>query len=164
MKGLHNIQPVKASQKRRKRVGRGNSSGTGNYSGRGMKGQRSRSGGKSGLAARSMRAYLLRIPKTRGFSSGRKGYTIITLAQLQALFEDGARIAPKQLRSRGLITAKEPVKILANGELSKKFTVAAHQFSAQAKTAIEKAGGTIEFIIHPKSKSQEKQEQKKKKS
>jgi len=77
MIGLHSIHPGPRSKKTRTRIGRGNGSGIGTYSGRGIKGQRARSGGKSGLTARAMKPYLLRIPKSRGFASDAVPFSVV---------------------------------------------------------------------------------------
>ena len=114
---LHNISPNKGATKKRKRVGRGNSSGHGTYSGRGQKGQKSRSG-VTGLKRLGMKKQLLQIPKTRGFKSGKPANQVISLDQISNNFKDGAIITPKSLLTRKLIgTMKLPVKILGGGEL-----------------------------------------------
>ena len=146
MKGLHNISKAKNSQRTRKRVGRGDSSGKGKYSGRGQKGQRSRSGGKKGLVARSMKSYLMRIPKTRGFNADSQVYNLVNLDDLQKHFTDGAQVTLKQLRIKKLIDIRKPTKVLARGKISRKLTVSAHIFSEAAKQSIKKAGGTVQVI------------------
>lgn len=146
MKGLHNISKVKKASRTKKRVGRGNASGKGTYSGRGQKGQRSRSGGKSGLVARSMKSYLMRIPKTRGFNADSQRYNVVNLDELQKNFTDGAQVTLKQLQKKLLIDIRKPTKILARGKISRKLHVSGHIFSATAKLAIEKAGGSIQII------------------
>ena len=114
---LHNISPNKGATKKRKRVGRGNSSGHGTYSGRGQKGQKSRSG-VTGLKRLGMKKQLLQIPKTRGFKSGKPANQVISLDQISNNFKDGAIITPKSLLTRKLIgTIKLPVKILGGGQL-----------------------------------------------
>lgn len=144
MKGLHSLRRAPGSRTRRVRIGRGNGSGIGSYSGKGIKGQRARAGGRSGLTARSMRQYLLRIPKARGkgFKPQSKDYAIVTLGQLQTHFNDGESVTPKILIRKKLIPGMTEVKILSGGDLTKKLEVTADAFSASAKDQIEKAGGT----------------------
>lgn len=139
---LSNLQKSKGSTHRRKKVGRGSGSGHGNYSTRGMKGQRSRSGGRTGLAARSMRSYLLRIPKNRGFRSIHPKYATVNVGVLNNLFKDGDKVNVRILLKKGLIMSIENgLKILSTGPLDKKLTIEASAFSASAKKKIEDAGG-----------------------
>jgi large subunit ribosomal protein L15 len=139
---LSNLQKSKGSTHRRKKVGRGSGSGHGNYSTRGMKGQRSRSGGRTGLAARSMRSYLLRIPKNRGFRSIHPKYATVNVGVLNNLFKDGDKVNVRILLKKGLImTIENGLKILSTGPLDKKLTIEASAFSATAKKKIEEAGG-----------------------
>ncbi|MBT4349896.1 50S ribosomal protein L15 [bacterium] len=147
MLGLHNLKAKHKGIKAKRRVGRGNATGKGTYSTRGMKGQRSRSGGKSGLTARSMKSYLLRIPKVRGFNSLNKKFACVNVRELQTNFKDGATINARGLLKAGLIdTINNGIKILSLGEISKKFNVEADAFSEAAKVKIEKAGGKIVLV------------------
>ena len=153
---LHNLQKSKGKRKRKK-VGRGNSSGTGTYSGRGLKGQRSRSGGKSGLRARSIKSYLLRIPKVKGFKSLRSKQETVNIKDLAQNFQEGEIVNASALFKLGLIkTITKGVKILAVGELKKKLIVEANSFSKKAKEKIEKAGGEIKLILVKKVKKENK--------
>jgi len=114
---LHTIGPNKGATKKRKRVGRGNSSGHGTYSGRGQKGQKSRSG-VTGLKRLGMKKQLLQIPKARGFKSKKPKSQVVSLAQINSNFKDGAVISPKSLLAKKLIgTIELPIKILGGGEL-----------------------------------------------
>jgi len=125
MLSLNNLQKSK-SIKPSKRLGRGNASGSGNYSTRGMKGQRSRSGGKSGLMSRSIKGYLLRIPKNRGFRSLQSKMIPVNVGELDKNFKEGTVINARQMLKVGLIkNISKGVKILSQGKLSKKFTVEA---------------------------------------
>lgn len=143
---LHNLKKSKGITKS-KRLGRGNSSGVGTYSTRGMKGQRSRSGGKSGLIARSIKSYLLRIPKVKGFKSFKPKYETINIKDLQNHFEDGDKVNARSLIKLGLIkTITNGIKVLSVGDLKKKLTVEANAFSAEAKRKIEEAGGEAKLI------------------
>lgn len=129
----------------RKRLGRGPGSGTGKTCGKGTKGQRSRSGfsSKPGFEGGQMPLFR-RLPK-RGFSNAlfRKDYTIINVGQLEAL-EDGTNVTLDTILSKGLVSkSSELLKILGDGELTKKLNVSAQRFSASARKKIEAAGGTI---------------------
>ncbi len=139
----HTLKKNTQARSSRRRLGRGNAS-HGNYSGRGMKGQRSRSGGKSGLARRSFMRNLRNIPKHGGFTSPHGKAATVTLGMINTHFADGDVVAPHTLLKKQVIaTIKSGVKIVSKGELSKKVTVKGCKTSAQAKAAIEKAGGTI---------------------
>lgn len=151
MLSLHNLQKDKSLTRPKKRVGRGDGSGVGTYSGRGMKGQRSRSGGKSGLALRSIKSYLLRIPKVRGFKSIHPNAATVNLNDLQDNFNKGQTITARDLLKKGLIkNIKHGIKILGDGQLSKNLIVKANAFSNTAKEAIIKAGGEAIIIKRPK--------------
>jgi large subunit ribosomal protein L15 len=120
-----------------------------------MKGQRARAGGRSGLTARSMRQYLLRIPKARGkgFKPQSNSYSIVTLGQIHKAFNNGEAVNMKSLRVKQLVSGPESVKVLSGGEYSKKLEISAHAFSASAKEQIEKAGGkAIEIAVTKESK------------
>jgi|SaaInlV_200m_DNA_2_1039689.scaffolds.fasta_scaffold59924_2 large subunit ribosomal protein L15 len=147
MLSLHNLKKGKGTEKKSKRLGRGNATGSGNYSTRGMKGQRSRSGGKSGLALRSIKSYLLRIPKVRGFKSLNKSKATVNVGALEQKFSSGETINTRAMLKAGLIdTISNGVKILSDGKITKNFTVEAEDFSASAKEKIEAAGGKIVII------------------
>lgn len=143
---LNNLKINKKAKKSPKRVGRGNASGHGTYSTRGLKGQRSRSGGKRGLQRFAMALKLRSKPKIGGFKSLYLKYDIVNLDQLEANFENGEIVNVTKLIAKNLIkSAKNGVKILGKGQLSKKLTVSAHAFSETAKEAIIKAGGKIQL-------------------
>src|SRR5438045_5754442 len=155
--GLHNLKPNPGSRHRRKRVGRGEGSGFGKTSGRGQKGAGSRSGAKSrpnaegGQMPIHMRMRKLRGPhmkKSMPFEQyGRTHTQPVNLRDLDARFDDGAEVTPDALRAAGLATRKEvPVKVLGQGEITKKLTVQAHGFSATAREKIEAAGGTCQIL------------------
>jgi large subunit ribosomal protein L15 len=144
---LHELHPAEGSRHVRNRVGRGSSSGNGKTSGRGQKGQKSRSGGGVRLGFEGGQTPLfMRLPK-RGFTNiNRKDYAIVNLDVLNR-FEDGAEVTPTTLIEAGLVKdAKSGIKILGNGELTKKLSVKAAKFSKSATTAIEAAGGSVEVI------------------
>lgn len=145
---LHDLTPAPGSTKNRKRVGRGNSSGHGTTSGRGQKGQGSRSGGTKGAGFEGGQTPLaMRLPKLPGFVSPRRiEYTPINVSTLEARFENDAVIDGAALKAARLTKYEdEPVKILGDGELTKKFTVKADKVSASAKAKIEAAGGKVEL-------------------
>ena len=144
---LHELHPAEGSRHVRNRVGRGSSSGNGKTSGRGQKGQKSRSGGGVRLGFEGGQTPLfMRLPK-RGFTNiNRKDYAIVNLDVLNR-FEDGAEVTPTTLIEAGIVKdAKSGIKILGNGELTKKLTVQAVKFSKSAQEAIEKAGGKVEVL------------------
>ena len=145
---LHDLKPNAGSNKRRKRVGRGNGSGKGTYSGRGLNGQGSRAGGTKGAGFEGGQTPLaMRLPKLPGFVSPRRiEYTPINVFTLEARFENDAVIDGAALKAARLTKYEdEPVKILGDGELTKKFTVKADKVSASAKAKIEAAGGKVEL-------------------
>src|SRR4051795_6934733 len=155
--GLHNLKPNPGSRHRRKRVGRGEGSGFGKTSGRGENGAGSRSGSKrkanleGGQNPIHMRMRKLRGPhmkKSMPFEAyGRTHTQPVNLRDLDARFDDGAEVTPDSLRENNLATRKDvPVKVLGQGEISKKLTVHAHGFSATAREKIEAAGGTCQVI------------------
>jgi large subunit ribosomal protein L15 len=155
--GLHNLKPAPGSRKARKRVGRGEGSGTGKTAGRGQKGWGSRSGAKrrarfeGGQNPIHMRMRKLRGPhmkKSMPFEPFRTHTQPVNLADLEARFDAGATVTPEALRDKGLATRKNvPVKVLAEGEISKSLTVHAHGFSKAAREKIEGAGGNCEVIM-----------------
>jgi large subunit ribosomal protein L15 len=152
--GLHSLRPAPGSRRRRKRVGRGEGSGVGKTAGRGQKGAGARSGSKvrpgfeGGQMPVHMRLRKLRGPhmkKSMPFERFRTQTQPVNLRDLEARFEDGAEVTPETLAAAGLATRKGvPVKVLADGDLSKTLTVRAHRFSRAARERIEAAGGTCE--------------------
>lgn len=142
---LSNLKPFLKSKKRKKRVGRGDSSGHGSYSGRGQKGQRSRSGGRKGLKLKGLKPIIKRIPKLGGFKSIRPKYFPLNLKILEQLAQEGDKeITPELLYKKGIIrNPKEKIKILAQGKLTQKLIVYAHSFSKSAEKAIKEVGGEI---------------------
>ena len=144
---LHELSPVAGSTFEAKRKGRGHGSGNGKTGGRGHKGQHARSGGKTRVGFEGGQMPLVRrIPK-RGFNNiFAKPLEAINVDVLNK-FEDGAVVDAKALLEKGILSKCEyGVKILGNGELTKKLTVRASAFSASAKEKIEKAGGVAEVI------------------
>ena len=144
---LHELQYTEGARKARKRVGRGTSSGTGKTAGRGQKGQGARSGGGKKPGSEGGQTPLFRRLPKRGFTNiNAKEYTLVNLDQLN-VFEDGTEVTPVVLKEAGIIRAeKSGVKVLGNGELTKKLTVKAAKFSKSAEAAITAKGGSIEVI------------------
>ncbi|MDD3187114.1 MAG: 50S ribosomal protein L15 [Bacilli bacterium] len=145
---LNAIYAPYGATKERKRVGRGTSSGTGKTSGKGHKGQNARSGGgvRPGFEGGQLPLYR-RLPK-RGFSNAKfkVEYAVINLSDLEK-FEEGAVVTPELLKEMGLVKNQlDGIKVLGNGELTKKLVVKANKFSQSAKETIEKCGGKAEVI------------------
>ncbi|MDX1775331.1 MAG: 50S ribosomal protein L15 [Desulfobulbales bacterium] len=142
---LSNLSPKKGTNRERKRVGRGQGSGRGRTATRGHKGSKSRSGYgvRPGFEGGQM-PLQRRLPK-RGFNNiFRKEYAIVKIQDLE-VFDTGSRVDRDALVEAGLIRKKtDPVKLLANGELSKSLTVAVDKVSKSARIKIEAAGGTVE--------------------
>ena len=151
---LHTLQPRPGAKHRRKRLGQGESSGHGKTSGRGGKGQTARSGSSIRIGFEGGQMPLIRrIPK-RGFNNARHAtrYLPVNLDSLNQ-FDEGSRVDEQALRGAGLANGRaDGVKILGNGELTKKLNVSAHAFSASAKSKIEAKGGTCEVITVKKER------------
>lgn len=139
----HELKP-KMKKKRRKVLGRGDSSGHGSYSTKGAKGQKARSG-VGGLKLLGMRHIVLSTPKLKGFRSIHPKSQVITPGQLDKNFEDNGAVEPKILLEKNLIrTLDADVKIISGGKLSKKLSIKGCKVSAGAKAVIEAAGGKVE--------------------
>jgi len=142
----HTMKKNKTSAKNKKRVGRGNATGKGTYASRGLKGQRSRSGGKGGGQRRGFKQALQKVPKLRGFKSPHAKSQTVTLATLERVAEKGVVVTPFFLKEKNLIkNVKDPVKIVATGELKKKVAITGCLATKNAVALVEKAGGTITF-------------------
>lgn len=153
MFSLNNLQP---SGKKRKRIGRGGERG--GTSGRGHKGQNARSGGPKGRGFEGGQTPLQRRLPKRGFTNARfsKDISIVNISSLERVFADGQEISVVQFIEKGLIKPKKSeqqaiksrafVKILGDGQLSKKLIVSAHAFSLSAVESIKKAGGMTHII------------------
>ena len=144
---LHDLKPAVGATTAPKRLGRGTGSGLGKTSGKGHKGAKARSGGgkRPGFEGGQM-PLTMRLPK-RGFTNIlRKEFVAINVDRLE-IFEDGMVVTPVELIQYGIIkNVEDGIKILGNGELTKKLTVQANKFSASAKEKIEAAGGKAEVI------------------
>jgi large subunit ribosomal protein L15 len=148
---LHELHPAPNSRKARTRVGRGIAAGQGKTSGRGQKGQGSRSSSTlpKGFEGGQMRLSQ-RLPKLRGFHNRwKKDFAVVNLGKLNR-FEDGAVVDAETLKAAGLISpARDGVKLLAAGSLSRALTVRVTRASAAARVAVEAAGGTLELLGAP---------------
>ena len=145
---LHELRPSEGAFKTSKRLGRGTGSGLGKTSGKGHKGQNARSGGgvRPGFEGGQLPLFR-RLPK-RGFSNAmfKVEYATINVSDLEK-FEDGAVVTPELLKEMGILKKQlAGVKVLGNGELTKKLTVKAHKFSVSAIEKIEAIGGKAEVI------------------
>lgn len=142
---LNELQPAAGAKRRRKRVGCGMGSGHGKTSGRGHKGQKSRTGAKIARGFEGGQMPLIRRLPKRGFTSMAKRYQIVNTAQLER-FDHGANVDVAALFDAGLVrNAVEPVKLLGNGELGKKLTIAVAAASASARKKVEAAGGSLKL-------------------
>jgi large subunit ribosomal protein L15 len=144
---IHDLFPAPGSKKDRKRVGRGHGSGHGGSSGRGNNGQLSRAGGGKGPGFEGGQNPLhMRMPKLPGFKNRNKvDYAVVNVSRLDALFADGETVDCETLAAKGVIKkTTDPVKVLGDGDLTKKLTVKVDKVSAPAKAKIEAAGGTVE--------------------
>jgi large subunit ribosomal protein L15 len=158
---LSNLSPAQPREDR-KRVGRGLGSGKGRYSGRGIKGQKSRAGSHKMAAGfeGGQTKLFMRIGKLRGNTSAdampigpfRTSTQPVNLRDLDR-FDVGSEVTPETLVEKGLLkNTKIDVKLLGNGELTKKLTVRVHAISASAREKVEAAGGTVELLREPKVK------------
>ena len=144
---LHELKPAFGSTTAPKRLGRGIGSGLGKTSGKGHKGAKARSGGGKRPGFEGGQLTLIRRLPKRGFTNNfRTEYVAINVDRLE-VFEDGMVVTPVELIQYGIIkNVQDGVKILGNGEITKKLTVQANKFSASAKEKIEAAGGKAEVI------------------
>jgi len=145
--------------KKRKRVGRGPGSGHGKTAGRGHKGQKSRSGwSASPIFQGGAMPLVRRVPK-RGFNNKfALSVVAVNVGDLERVFEAGEDVNPETLKQRSLAKKRYDVlKILGNGELSKKLNVSAHRFSQSAQEKIEQAGGTVTVLAGKKPVVKNKQ-------
>ena len=146
---LHNLKPAAVSTKTRKRIGRGPGSGMGGTSTRGHKGAKQRSGYSKKIGFEGGQMPLQRRLPKHGFKNiNRVEYKAINIATIQALAEakNLEKVGIEDLVAAGFVSAKHLVKVLGNGELTKKVDVEAHAFSKSAEAAIQAAGGTATKI------------------
>ncbi len=143
---IQDLKPAPGSTHKRKRVGRGRSSGHGKTCGRGTKGEKARGKIRQGFEGGQM-PLQRRLPKLKGFKPrNKKEYQLVNVEKLN-VFADGELVSPETLQAKRLIkeTVKD-VKILGSGELERKLTVKAHAFTAGAVAKIEARGGSVEVV------------------
>jgi len=150
MTSLNTIKPNAGSRRAETRVGRGNGSGKGTFSGRGMNGQNCRSGGGVPDWFEGGQTPLFRrMPKLKGFSNAKfkKQFNVVNLDDLQTLADKKITTIDKAVLLENKVIRKKnlPVKLLGRGELKSKLTIKLDFVSESAKTAVEKAGSTIEL-------------------
>jgi large subunit ribosomal protein L15 len=145
---LHTLKGPRGATRNRKRIGRGPGSGTGEQSGKGVKGQKARTGhhgARFGFEGGQM-PMQRRLPKVGFKNPFRVEYFPVNIGHLEDTFEGGT-VGLAEMQQAGLVPRRcERVKVLADGELSKKLLIKAHAFSAAAKAKIEKAGGSVELL------------------
>jgi large subunit ribosomal protein L15 len=146
---LHTLKAPRGATRNRKRIGRGPGSGTGEQSGKGVKGQKARTGhhgARFGFEGGQM-PMQRRLPKVGFKNPFRQPYFAVNVGHIEDTFDAGSTVGLDELRQAGLVPRRsDRIKVLGDGEITKKVTVKAHKFSAAAKEKIEKAGGTIEVI------------------
>lgn len=146
---IHDLFPAPGSRKGKKRVGRGHGSGHGGTSGRGNNGQLSRAGGGKGPGFEGGQNPMhMRLPKLPGFKNrNRVEYAVVNVSRLDEIFVDGDSVDAEALVAKGVIkSVNEQVKVLGDGEITKKLNVKVDKVSAPAKAKIEAAGGTVETL------------------
>lgn len=144
---LHTLAPNKGAKHRVKRLGCGESSGHGKTSGKGNKGQKARSGSGTRVGFEGGQMPLHRRLPKRGFNNinFKTKVEVVNLSQLEKAFNDGDTVNEEALRKAGLINrACEQVKVLGQGEITKKLVLVVDTISASAKEKVEKAGGSVE--------------------
>ncbi len=140
------LHAPEGANKAPKRVGRGSSSGLGTTAGKGNKGQQSRSGGKTYVGFEGGQMPLYRRIARRGFSNEpfKKVFAIFNLSQLEEKYADGETVDRVSLDAKGLLTKNaDGIKVLGDGDITKKLNVCVDKVSASAKEKIEKAGGSV---------------------
>ena len=146
---IHEITEKVGRYKARKRIGRGEGSGSGGTAGRGHKGAGSRAGFKRRPGCEGGQMPLFRRMPKRGFTNApyKEHFHVVNLTTLEARMDDGTDVTPEVLAAAGIIRdAALPVKILGEGELTKKLQITAARFSASAREKIEKAGGSVNEV------------------
>lgn len=144
---LSDLFPAQGSKKKRTRVGRGHAAGKGKTAGRGLNGQGSRSGGTKGAGFEGGQTPLARrLPKLPGFTNiNRVEYIPVNVSRLEAKFEAGSVVDHAALKEKGIIKHSDAlVKLLGDGELTKKLTIKLDKVSKSAKAKVEAAGGEVE--------------------
>jgi large subunit ribosomal protein L15 len=152
----HELRPNPEARRERRRIGRGMGSGRGKTAGKGTKGQLARSGGGKPAPFIGGAFPLTRtMPYKKGFRSPfRVEFALVKVGQLSDHFEDGARVDVEALMVSGLIRSgeKKPIKLLSDGEITRSLTVRLPRVSAQARSKVEAAGGSVEELMPRKSR------------
>lgn len=144
---VHDLKPAEGSSHARRRVGRGIAGKGGKTAGRGTKGQGARNTVRPGFEGGQL-PLAQRIPKLKGFNNPfRVAYSVVNLETLETVTTE--EVTPESLRAAGLVHKHGLVKVLGNGDLTKKLNVSAHAFSRSAKAAIEAAGGSVTVLPAP---------------
>ena len=144
-----NLHAPYGANKKKKILGRGQGSGKGTTSGKGHKGQKARSGGKTYIGFEGGQMPLYRRLAQRGFSNHpfKKEWQIVNLGQIEKIYDAGETVDIETLHKKGVLKGQDPIKILANGDFSKKLNFKVAAVSAGAKEKIEKVGGSI--VLNP---------------
>jgi len=147
----YNLHAPAGANKKKKILGRGQGSGKGTQAGKGHKGQKARSGGKTYVGFEGGQMPLYRRLAQRGFSNYpfKQEWQIINLGEIEKRYEAGETVDHASLHKKNLIKGNAPVKILANGDFSKKLSFKVDGISAAAKEKVEKAGGDVNVIPAP---------------
>ncbi len=144
---IHDLAPAPGSTKARRRVGRGIAGKGGQTAGRGTQGLGARDTMRPGFEGGQL-PLSQRIPKLKGFKNPfRVEYTVVNLDTLERM--EGSEVNPEVLRGVGLVHKKGLVKVLGDGQLTRRLNVSAHAFSASARAAIQAAGGSVQVIPPP---------------
>lgn len=139
---LHDLRPAKGANKAKTRVGRGEAS-KGKTAGRGTKGTKARKQVSAAFEGGQMPIHM-RLPKLKGFKNNNKVYyQVVNVSDLEKAFPNGGDITVADIVAAGLVRAKQPVKVLGNGDLGVKLNVTAEKFSKSAVEKIEAAGGSV---------------------
>ncbi|MFC3849148.1 50S ribosomal protein L15 [Corynebacterium hansenii] len=139
---LHDLAPAPGAKKDKTRVGRGEAS-KGKTAGRGTKGTKARKQVSAAFEGGQMPLHM-RLPKLKGFKNPAKvTFQVVNVSDLARLFPEGGDVTVADLVAKGAVRAKQPVKILGNGDIDVKVNVTADKFSGSAKSKIEAAGGTV---------------------
>ncbi|MGV0393388.1 50S ribosomal protein L15 [Corynebacterium riegelii] len=139
---LHDLRPAKGANKPKQRVGRGEAGKGGKTAGRGTKGTKARNQVSAAFEGGQMPLHM-RLPKLKGFKNpNRVEFQVVNVADLAKAFPEGGQIAIVDIVAAGLVRAKEPVKVLGNGDINVKLDVTATKFSKSAVEKIEAAGGS----------------------
>lgn len=149
VQGLHNLVAPRGARHRKKRLGRGESSGLGKTSGRGMKGQKARKSGNVRIGFEGGQLPLARRLPKRGFKNAlfRTDYTVVNVGRLAQCFVADSKVGVSELLAAGLISKPtDLVKVLAEGDLSHALHLTIHRASASARSKIEQAGGSVALL------------------